>query len=340
LSGLEPGTYLVRTAAGQNEGLDYLPTFSKETLRVEEAHPVAVTIDEESPSVDVRPAPGKLFTLSGTVEANAPAPVTLTLASDMGRQTLQGTGPHFPFEFRALAPGPYELYAEMPGDARRNIVPQAAYTQITLSRATTWRLSLLPILETQFEFTPPLVDPKVVQVWARRVDLAGTSEPATLQLTDGRSILFSGRWEIHLSPPPGFYVSGFSSLGGEAGSHPEAWNEITVANVNRVKFTLTVGGGSVYGVVKALGDAVAGAPVHLEAYDPISRKRVMDLQTTRTDLRGVYRFDGLAPGMYRVLATFEYDAPDAIAMEQAGARQIQVEARSDMQVDLDLYTLP
>ena len=66
----------------------------------------------------------------------------------------------------------------------------------------------------------------------------------------------------------------------------------------------------------------------------------MDLQTTRTDLRGAYRFDGLAPGIYRVLATLEYQAPDEAAMEQAGARQIQVEARSDLQPDLDLYTRP
>jgi len=341
LSGLEPGTYLVRTAAGQNEGLDYLPTFSKETLRVEEAHMVAVTIDDESPSVDVRPAPGKLLTLSGVVEANSPGAVTVTLASDMGRQTMQGSGPEFPFEFRALAPGPYELYAEMPGDARRNVSPQAAYTQIMLSRDTnSVRLPLLPIRETRFDFTPPLADPKAAQVWARRIDLAGTSAAAVVPLTDSRAMLFPGRWEIHLLPPPGFYVSGFSSLGSEAGSHPEAWNEIAIRNFNFVKFTLTAGGGSVHGVVKALGDAVAGAPVHLEAYDPVSRQRVVDLQTTRTDLRGAYRFDGLAPGIYRVLATFEYEAPDAVAMEQAGARQIQVEARSGLQLDLDLYTLP
>ena len=53
-----------------------------------------------------------------------------------------------------------------------------------------------------------------------------------------------------------------------------------------------------------------------------------------------YRFDGLAPGIYRVLATFEYQAPDAAAMEQAGAGQIRVETRSDLQLDLDLYKLP
>jgi hypothetical protein len=98
LSGLEPGSYLVRTAAAQNEGLDYLPTFSKETLRVEEAQMVAVSIDEESRSVDVRPTPGKLLTLSGVVQGNSPGAVTVTLASDMGRQMVQGSGPCYPSE--------------------------------------------------------------------------------------------------------------------------------------------------------------------------------------------------------------------------------------------------
>jgi len=340
LSGLEPGTYLVRTAAVQNDGLDYLPTFSKETLRVEEAHLVPVTIDEESPSVDVRPAPGQLVTLSGAVEGTAPGAITLTLASDMGRQTVQGLGPRLPFEFPALAPGSYELYAEMPADPRRNVSPQAAYTEITLSRDTNLRLPLLPIRETQFDFTPALADPKAAQVWARRVDLAGKWAAVVVPLMNNRAMLFPGRWEIHLSPPPGFYVSGFSSLGSETASHPEAWNEIAIRPFNFVKFMLTAGGGSVHGAVKALGDPVTGAPVHLEAYDPVSRRRVMDLQTARSDLRGAYRFDGLAPGIYRVLATFEYEAPDAATMEQAGARQIQVEARSDLQLDLDLYTLP
>ena len=340
LSGLEPGTYLVRTAAAQNEGLDYLPTFSKETLRVEEAQMVAVSTDEESRSVDVRPTPGKLLTLSGVVQGNSPGAVTVTLASDMGRQTVQGSGPEFPFEFQALAPGPYELYAEMPGDARRNVAPQAAYTRIMLSRDTNSRLPLLPIRETRFDFTPPLANPNPAQLWARRVDLAATSAAAVMPLTESRAMLFSGRWEVHLLPPPGFYVSGFSSLGSEGGSHPEAWNEIEIGNFNIVKFTLTAGGGSLHGIVKSLGDAVAGAPVHLESYDPVSVRRVMDLKTMRTDLRGAYRFDGLAPGIYRVLATFEYQAPDAAAMAQAGARQIQVEARSDLQLDLDLYTLP
>ena len=341
LSGLEPGTYLVRTASTQNEGLDYLPTFSKETLRVGEAQTVTVSTDEDSRSIDVRPAPGKLFTLTGVVEGSSPGVVTLTLASEMGRKTVQGPGPEFAFEFPALAPGSYELYAEMPGDPRRNALPQSAYTSITLSRDTNLRLPMRPSRPALLEFSPALTDVKAAQLWARRVDLAGTAAAGAVPLTDSRATLSAGRWEIRLVPPPGFYVSGFSGpmLQSQTNSRPESWNEITIGSFDRLKFSLAGGGGSVHGIVKTFGDAVAGVPVHLEAYDPASRRRV-DLQTTRTDLRGAYRFDGLAPGVYRILATFEYQAPDLAAMEQAGALQIQVEARSDLQQDLDLYKLP
>ena len=47
---------------------------------------MVMAIDEESPSVNVRPTPGKLFMLSGVPESNQAGPVTVTLASDMGRE--------------------------------------------------------------------------------------------------------------------------------------------------------------------------------------------------------------------------------------------------------------
>jgi hypothetical protein len=106
-----------------------------------------------------------------------------------------------------------------------------------------------------------------------------------------------------------------------------------------VKVDLATGPGAVHGVVKSSGEAVAGAPVYLEGYDPDTRQRATDLLTTRTDLRGSYRFDGLAPGTYRVLATFEYQMPDVAAMDAAGARLLKAESSGDLQVDLDLYVL-
>jgi len=75
----------------------------------------------------------------------------------------------------------------------------------------------------------------------------------------------------------------------------------------------------------------------LEAFDQDTRQRLIDLRTTRTDLRGQYRFAGLAPGAYRLLSTFEYDKPDAQAMEAAGARTLTLSEGDDAAKDLDLY---
>jgi hypothetical protein len=93
-------------------------------------------------------------------------------------------------------------------------------------------------------------------------------------------------------------------------------------------------------VVQAGGEPVPGAPVFLEGYDPINRKRVLEVRTTRTDIRGAYGFHDVAPGTYRVLATFEYLNPDAESMDTAGARTIQIDARSEAQLDPQLYVLP
>ena len=140
-------------------------------------------------------------------------------------------------------------------------------------------------------------------------------------------------------PPPGFYVSGFSGVRSEPNGRPDAWNEIAINSFIQVRFSLSAGPGGLHGTVKAGGDLVAGAPVYLETYDPATKRRLADLRTTRTDLSGAYRFDGLAPGVYRVLATFEFQAPDSTDLDRALARQLEAAANQDLQMDLDLYEI-
>src|SRR6266571_4351164 len=109
ISGLEPGVYVVRTAAKQDETAEYSPTFSQETLQLEQAQTVPVYLDQDSRDVNVRPAPGKLLTLSGVAATSATpgGSITVTLASDMGRQSTVGPAP-LPYRFSALSPGLYE----------------------------------------------------------------------------------------------------------------------------------------------------------------------------------------------------------------------------------------
>jgi hypothetical protein len=56
LSGLEPGSYLVRSVGKQYEdSSSYLATFSRETLTLDQSFPVQVDLDTEVDRADIRP---------------------------------------------------------------------------------------------------------------------------------------------------------------------------------------------------------------------------------------------------------------------------------------------
>jgi hypothetical protein len=57
----------------------------------------------------------------------------------------------------------------------------------------------------------------------------------------------------------------------------------------------------------------------------------------RTDTRGQYQFSGLAPGEYRLLASFEYRSPTAAEFDLARAVAIKIEEARDLQQDLNLF---
>jgi hypothetical protein len=103
-------------------------------------------------------------------------------------------------------------------------------------------------------------------------------------------------------------------------------------------FQLESGPGSLRGTVKSSGEPVAGAPVYLEGWDSNGKQRVGALRTAWTDARGGFRFDALAPGSYRVLATFEYIDPDVETMD-ANAQEITVAPHAEKPVDVELYVI-
>ena len=342
ISGLEPGSYLVRTAGKQYDDISYLPTFGKESETVSQAFPVQVEMDQQVDRADVRPVTGRLFML--TVEAvtvppnpSEPLPVTMTLASELGRETVQGNT----HRFGPMPAGEYEVFSQAPLDKRPGF--QGDYRKVNLNQDTTIKFVLHEEADVLFTFEGTAVqngNPDSIQVLARRKDLAGPGTEQILKLDKNRAHLATGPWQIALAPDSTFYASGFSGQRNQATGNGRAdgWNDFT-GGVG-VRFTLSGTPGAIHGTVKSGADLVIGAPVFLESEDLDPARRITPAFTTRTDVHGQYRFSGLAPGTYRVLSSFEYLIVDPTTMAQPAAKSVVVENTHDSQQDLDLFVLP
>ncbi|MEO8592932.1 MAG: carboxypeptidase-like regulatory domain-containing protein [Candidatus Solibacter sp.] len=342
ISGLEPGNYLVRTIGRTYEDGGYLPTFYRETMRTEEAVSVDAVLDTESTNVKVRPLPGRLFNISGQVIHSSPGPVTVTLVSDVEREIVTTNGN---FQFFAKAPGPYELLCEI--QANGSAPAQGAYVPMALERDMTgMRVLLLPMTAVGFGFQTTqgarFTDTSGIKMLARRVDLAGEGETETLKFSGTSASVLPGRWQFMLEPSPAYVATDFR---GPRGERPEVnradgWNEVTINKNSFIGYTLSTRPAGITGsVTVGANDPAPGVPVYLEAYDEVTRKRVLELRSTRTDLRGKYSFQGLAPGSYRVVSTFEYRSPATGDIDTMRPKVVTLEEGREQQQDLELWIM-
>ena len=337
IHGLLPGTYVMRAAGKQYDDESFVATFSRETSRLDQARTVDLPPEQEVAFADIRPLPGKLYSVlvaAAPPLADPPA-ATITLASDMGRKTVKGTS----FNFTGLPPGEYEAYAESQTDSGTGLPAAAAHQRFSLGRDMRITLLMPGIPGTSVAITgAPAGDSG--KLWVRRKDLAGTGTPVSPPIVNNRVTIPAGRWEVMLEPPSGYYVSGFAvpAIAPSTPIRADSWNE--TPSRGGVRYSLSPGSASIRGTVKSPSETVGGVPVFLEPYDPVTRKRDGELRGVRADMRGQYRFEGLAPGVYRILSTFEYLAPDVEAMDFARAQTITIEARSQRSLDLDLYLIP
>jgi hypothetical protein len=342
ISGLDPGTYLVRTVGRMYEEGGYLPTFYRETARVDEAGTVDTMVDQDTANIKVRPFPGRLFNISGNVSISMGGTVNVTLASDVGRETITTTGA---FSFSSRPPGPYEILVE--GQPDRRGLAYGAYVPLALEHDMTRMFILMvPMASLGFDFQStqggPVGDTSAIKVLARHVDLAGEGPVEPLRLNNGAAQVLPGRWQVMLAPSAAYVATDFRGPRGERpeGSRADGWNEITVTRNCGVRIVVSNKPGGVRGTVTmGAHEPAGGVPVFLEAYDEITRKRVIDLGSTRSDMRGQYNFVGLAPGAYRLVSTFEYQAPMTGDIDAMRPRVFQVEEGRDQQQDLEVWVI-
>ncbi len=313
VGGLTPGKYFVRTVGKQYEDGSYLPTFSREAVRPEEAQLVDLFPEQETAKIDIRPRPGRLSSLNVGVTPEEPDTV-ITLASVLGRKRVQGNSARF----NGLAPGEYEVYAECSAGA--------AYQRFSLSGDMT--LNLLWGDSNGVTVTGGPRDTGKLRM--RRKDLAGAG-PEVAVVVSGASIP-AGRWELLFETPDGYYVSGTTPY---SRGRLDGWIEYSTRPRQALGFRLSGGGATVQGVVK---DAPY-APVYLEAYDERSRQRAGDLKAVRADARGQFRFANLGPGAWRLLSTYEYLMPDSEVFDTAAAASVTLTPGSSASKDLELWVI-
>ena len=366
IGGLEPGSYVVRTKPKQIEDVSYLPTFGRETMLSAEAERVQADLDRTAETSSVHPKQGRLLKVAGVVVGTY-APFKVTFVSDMGRQTVETDGA---FTFDPVPPGNYELYASGPGNYLT--YTEGAYMLLALRDDQPLTVKMLPMHDTQIRIVdqhgtplrigasaPPQEFPERTQrnnngrssaaqntsqpgvtLKARRIDMAGVGEPETFKIRGtGTARLAPGRWELRCIAPDGYWVSNYNGSRPKFGGaeRPDGWHEITIEGYAQASFTLSPNPASVKGIVKFSGDPVSAAPVYLEPYDNARRERLWEPIAVRADVNGQYRFANLAPGVYRILSTFEFRSPTAEDFDGASARTITVDDGRETTLDLDLW---
>ena len=337
LSGLRPGSYLIRSLAKVFDDESYLPTFYRDSVLVDQAHAIDVALDREVEHMDFHAAAGRLYTVSGRVNT-AFGQAVVTLTSDTGTETatIDGSGN---FSFNPMGPGQYELLAVIPVDRVRG--RSAAFQTLTVDRdLTSVQIAPGPLPSVQFSFVDGdghPVDVPAGSLMLRRKDAAGEGKVETVAAS-GKLTLLPGRWEVALPFASTYFAVGIEP---QASGRADGWNEILLASgAQTVKFVLSLSPASIKGTVKnANGEPVAGVPVFVEAYDPEPRKRVEPMRFTNTDANGRYEVSGLAAGVYRLLASFDYQMPESEQMAAAQAKTVRVEDGGRAVLDLDEFVI-
>jgi hypothetical protein len=342
IGGLEPGAYLVRTAAKMLEEGGYLPTFYHDVGIVDQARTLEVTLDEQVDDIAIRPMPGRLFQVAGaaTCPQMRDTVLTMTLVSDMGKETANAEGQAGKFQFQPQAPGRYELNLHGSGGS----IPCYGYQEFEVDRdLTDIHISGTPMPLVRIQLADSrgaTVDSRQVQMSARRKELSGPGARQKVDSSSDMVRLAPGRWEFAIEPSPAFYASQFLANGNPAAARADGWNEDTIvtgAGYNTLKFVLSNSPGSIHGTVTLGTQTAAGAPVFLESSGIDPARRLREPYMVRADTHGQYQFTGLAPGEYRLLATFEYQSPGAVEFDAAAAVRIKIEETRDLQQDLSLF---
>ena len=336
--GLAPGKYWVRSAAQTlDDGSGRLPTFGREAPETKDALLHRVILDDDAPFADVRPTIGNLFHLSGALQCLG-GPVTVTLSSETMRRSSQ-----FPcmdgYQFEGLAPGMYQVLATMEGTA--------GFIEISLGRTSAaGNIQLVDLPRVDFFATQQGSGSPMnisMTIFGRRADLSENGKMEEIKMP---SRLLPGHWEIMARVGPDEYVemiaSEFSARRGLSQQNPpDAFDVfIETRQITRIRVTISDKAGHIDGSVLRDTKPVPGVPVFLWPITKAARRSLGGFRQSLANVNGKFHFDGLPPGDYRILATFDLSEVDEESIDQARAMNIAVQASQTSSVDAPLWIAP
>jgi hypothetical protein len=322
------------------DGSGRLPTFGSESREAREARIHQVRLDMDTTDADVRPEPGNLLSINGLLICGPEGtPVTVTLSSETGRRTAQSTCGRG-YSFDALAPGVYEVFAVT---AKSN---DSAFAEVLAGSGA------------NLQFAPPApVEIELRRGGARasaagmRFSLSGRrqdlSETENEQPIATRALLTPGRWEVKARVGPGQYVQSIVNplapprRRRAPESHPD-WYDVFIEHRGTSQILVSVSdqAAEIQGTAKEDGKTVAGVPVFLWPMDASTRRSLGGFRQVLSDTEGRFRFDGLPPGNYRLLASFDVSEVDEDVLEEARATTLEAKPSQTTAVDLLLWNAP
>ena len=108
----------------------------------------------------------------------------------------------------------------------------------------------------------------------------------------------------------------------------------------RIRITLSDKAGHITGKVLLDGKPAVGAPVFVWPMAESARRSLNGPPQALSDTDGQFRFDGLPPGDYRVLASFDVNELDEDWIELSHAPTVHVDASQSASVELALWVAP
>ena len=341
--GLDPGKYWVRSGPQTlDDGTGLLPVFSPEAGETRDARIYPVAVDTETPDADLHAVPGALHRLTVGVQCQPlGAPAAVFLSSETGGQRAN-TACGESHVFQGLAPAAYEVYGE------KQDLSEFGFFEMFVARD---ELSIVimappPRVNIAFEGIAGPIEPRSsVSLLARRQDLAETGTDREVKWP--QAMLAPGHWEFSARTGPGEYVESIASAQGGARrtlrrDRPVDRFDVFIEARQQlgIKVVVSDKAGHVGGSVRSDAKPVPGIPVFLWPVAEQGRRSLRGQLQTLSDVNGQYRFDGLPPGDYRVLATFDLSEADEESMDVARAPVVHVDASQSTNADLVPWSAP